>query len=214
VKRLHRAALFAAFVSVASQASAQKPQIAIVLPGAVQLDVSSPSVRSQNLVTDGTTLEYLRNGFPARLHYRAERWSTSGWFDDIAAEAEWDVVVRYDPLAKVFQVFRVVGRQTSMLGTFATIQEAEAAFDGPFPIPISAPRKGRSTYYTLSVDIESLSLTELDELERWLRGDLKPAVRGKKNPGTAVGRGVRTVIVRMLGGEKRRYTARSRTFKP
>ena len=86
--------------------------------------------------------------------------------------------------------------------------------DAPFPAPIQLPKKGKKTYYNLVLDVESLSLTELDEVERWLRGELKPAVRGKKNPGTAVGRGVRTVMVRLLGGEKRRYEARSGTFRP
>lgn len=199
---------------VAESAAAQKPQISLTLPEQTLLASEGPAVRSQDLVSDGAMVDLLRNGFPARLHYRAERWSTAGWFDDIAAESEWDVVVRYDPLAKVFQVYRVVGRQTSLLGAFATIQEAEEAFGSGFPAPISPPKKGRRSYYTLTVDIESLSLTELDELERWLRGELKPAVRGKKNAGTAVGRGVRTVMVRLLGGEKRRYTTRSRTFKP
>ncbi|HMA20764.1 MAG TPA: hypothetical protein VKO87_08165, partial [Gemmatimonadaceae bacterium] len=127
---------------------------------------------------------------------------------------EWDVVVRYDALGKVFQVYRVVRRQTSLLGSFANIQEAEAVLDAPFVAPISAPKAGKRSYYTLTLDIETLSLTELDEVERWLRGELKPAVRGKKNPGTAVGRGVRTVMVRLLGGEKRRYEAKSGTFRP
>jgi hypothetical protein len=143
-----------------------------------------------------------------------ERWSTGGWFDDIAAESEWDVVVRYDALSKVFQVYRVVRRKTVLLGTVPTIQEAEALLDQQFAAPISPPRKGRRSYYTLTLSIETLSLTELDEVERWLRGELKPAVRGKKNPGTAVGRGVRTVMVRLLGGEKRRYETRSGTFRP
>ena len=101
-----------------------------------------------------------------------------------------------------------------MLGSFANIQEAEAVLDAPFVAPISTPKPGKRSYYTLTVDIETLSLTELDEVERWLRGELKPAVRGKKNPGTAVGRGVRTVMVRLLGGEKRRYEAKSGTFRP
>ena len=211
---IRRALIFAAVVSINPVALAQKPEISIALPEQTVRSTESPQVRSQDLVNDGATVDLLRNGFPARLHYRAERWSTSGWFDDIAAEAEWDVVVRYDPLEKVFQVYRVVGKRTVLLGAFATIEEAEAVIDAPFAMPIAPPKKGKSSYYTLTLDVESLSLTELDELERWLRGELKPAVRGKKNPGTAVGRGVRTVIVRMLGGEKRRYTARSKTFKP
>jgi hypothetical protein len=214
IVRLSRFTTIGAFAVSASVASAQKPQISIVLPDQSSLATEPPMIRSQSLVTDGTMLDLLRNGFPARLHYRMERWSTGGWFDDIAAESEWDVVVRYDALSKLFQVYRVVRRQTVLLGSFPTIQEAEAAVDVPFPAPIALPRKGRRSYYTLTLNIETLSLTELDEVERWLRGELKPAVRGKKNPGTAVGRGVRTVMVRLLGGEKRRYETRSGTFRP
>ncbi|MEO8192447.1 MAG: hypothetical protein ABI681_01270 [Gemmatimonadales bacterium] len=208
------AGLIAVLLLVASPARGQKPQVSIVLPEASQLATEPPSVRSQRLVTDGATLDLMRNGFPARLHYRVERWSTGGWFDDIAAEAEWDVVVRYDALGKSFQVYRAVRRNTTYLGSFTGIEEAEAAIDALFPVPISPPRKGKRSYYSLVLDIETLSLTELDEVERWLRGELKPAVRGKKNPGTAMGRGVRTVMVRLLGGDKRRYETRSGTFRP
>lgn len=204
--------VLAAFIAL--PAAAQKPQVSIVLPQPEQRTVEAPSVVSQGLVTDGAMLSLLRNGFPARLHYRVERWTTGGWFDDIAAKAEWDVVVRYDALANVFQVYRAVRRKTTFLGSFATIDDAEAVLDAPFAVPISAPKKGQRSYYSLTLDIETLSLTELDEVERWLRGELKPAVRGQKNPGTAVGRGVRTVMVRLLGGEKRRYEARSGTFRP
>jgi hypothetical protein len=204
-----------AFIMLSASASrAQKPQVSIALPEQAELAAVPPTIRSQNLVTDGVMLDLLRNGFPARLHYRMERWSGGGWFDDIAAESEWDVVVRYDALGKVFQVYRAVRRATTFLGAFTTIHDAEAAVDAAFPAPISLPRRGQKSYYSLTLDIETLSLTELDEVERWLRGELKPAVRGKKNPGTAVGRGVRTVMVRLLGGEKRRYETRSPTFRP
>ena len=207
------AAVFIAVFAIASTLAAQKPQISIVLPEASAL-TRPPEVRSQGLVTDGAMLDLIRNGFPARLHYRMERWSTGGWFDDIAAESEWDVVVRYDALTKIFHVYRIVKKNTTYLGSFDNIAGAESAIDVPFAAPISAPRKGKKSYYTLVLEIETLSLTELDEVERWLRGELKPAVRGKKNPGTAMGRGVRTVMVRILGGEKRRYETRSGTFRP
>ena len=201
-------------MTLAAPVAAQKPQIGFVMPDRSVLSTEAPSVRSSSLITDGAMLDLIRNGFPARLHYRVERWTTGGWFDDMAGEAEWDVVVRYDALSKVFQVYRVVKRNTVSLGTFATLPEAEAAFDVPFAVPIRPPKKGQRSYYTLVVDIETLSLTELDEVEQWLRGEMKPAVRGKGNPGTAMGRGVRTVMVRILGGEKRRYESRSGTFRP
>ena len=203
---------FAAALVAGSSLHAQKPQVAIALPDRAAIPAEAPAVRSSGLITDGATLDLLRNGFPARLHYSVELWSTGGWFDDIAAQAEWDVVVRYDALGKVFQVYRVVRGRTYSLGTFDTIADADAAVGAPFATPIKLPRRGQRGYYSLVVDIEALSLTELDEVERWLRGELKPAVRGKKNAGTAVGRGVKTVVVRLLGGERRRYQARTPTF--
>jgi hypothetical protein len=188
--------------------------VMLVMPEPALLATEPPSVKSTSLITDGAMLDLVRNGFPAHLHYKLERWSTGGFFDDVTAQAEWDAVVRYDALAKVFQVYRAVGHKTTFLGSFPDIAAAEAALDAPFLAPIQPPKKGKKSYYNLVLDIETLSLTELDEVEQWLRGELKPAVRGKKNPGTAVGRGVRTVMVRLLGGEKRRYEARSGTFRP
>jgi hypothetical protein len=193
---------------------AQKPQIQIVLPERSELAVEGPSVRSSSLLTDGPMRNLLINGFPARLHYRIERWATGGWFDDIKSAAEWDVVVKYDALSKRYHVFRAVANRAIELGSYETIAEADEVLSLPFRAPISLPRRGQRTYYNLVLDVETLSLTELDEVERWLRGELKPAVRGKKNPGTAVSRGVRTLVVRLLGGEKRRYEARSGTFRP
>jgi hypothetical protein len=38
-------------------------------------------------------------------------------------------------------------------------------------------------------------------------------VRGKKNPGTALGRGITKLATRLLGGEKRRYEQRTETFR-
>jgi hypothetical protein len=58
-----------------------------------------------------------------------------------------------------------------------------------------------------------MSMSDLDELEGWLRGELRPAVRGKKNPGTALGRGITKLATRLLGGEKRRYEQRTETFR-
>lgn len=199
---------------VAFQADAQKPQIQIVLPERTELAAEAPSVRSAALLSDAPMRNLLINGFPARLHYRMERWATGGWFDDIKAAAEWDVVVKYDALGKRYHVFRAIANRAVQLGSYETAAEAEEMVSAPFRAPISLPRRGQRTYYNLVLDIEILSLTEIDEVERWLRGELKPAVRGKKNPGTAVSRGVRTLVVRLLGGEKRRYEARSGAFRP
>jgi hypothetical protein len=208
--RIGAVALLAAGV----QASAQKPQLQILLPERDELATQAPLVRSSSLLADEAMRNLLVNGFPARLHYRIERWATGGWFDDIKASSDWDVVVKYDALGKRYHVFRAVANRATELGNYATLSEAQEVVDIPFRAPVSLPRRGQRSYYNVVLDIETLSLTELDEVEQWLRGELKPAVRGKKNPGTAMSRGVRTLVIRLLGGEKRRYEARSGTFRP
>ena len=208
--RIGTIALFA----VAIQASAQKAQLQIILPERAELATEAPLVRSSSLLADEPMRNLLVNGFPARLHYRIERWATGGWFDDIKASSEWDVVVKYDALGKRYHVFRAFGNRATELGNYATLNEAQEIVDIPFRAPISLPRRGQKSYYNVVLDIETLSLTELDEVEQWLRGEVKPAVRGKKNPGTAMSRGMRTLVIRLLGGEKRRYEARSGTFRP
>jgi len=204
----------AAMMLVAIEAGAQKPQLQIVLPDRAGLATEPPSVRSVSLLSDEAMRNLLVNGFPARLHYRMERWTTGGWFDDIKAAVEWDVVVKYDALGKQYHVFRAVANRAVELGRYSTLTDAEEMVNTAFRAPISPAKRGQRTYYNLVLDIETLSLTELDEVEQWLRGEVKPAVRGKKNPGTAVSRGVRTLFVRLLGGEKRRYEARSGAFRP
>jgi len=140
-----------------------------------------------------------------------------GQFMDWTQEAVvglWDVIVKYDVLGKKYQVVRVVNKKAESLGEFPGADEAENAAEGPYHPAIALPQKGQRGYYNLLLDVETLSLSDLDEVERWLRGELKPAVSGKQNPGTALGRGVRTLVVRLLGGEKRHYEARTGKFKP
>ncbi|HEX9248744.1 MAG TPA: hypothetical protein VF856_04555, partial [Gemmatimonadaceae bacterium] len=120
----------------------------------------------------------------------------------------------YDVLGKKYQVVRVVNKKAEALGEFPVAGDAETAVEAPYKVAIQLPKKGERGYYNLLLDVETLSLSDLDEVQRWLRGELKPAVSGKKNPGTALGRGVRTLVVRLLGGEKRHYEARTGTFRP
>ena len=76
--------------------------------------------------------DLLRNGFPAHLHYKTRAVeSPVDFFDDVSAPAEWDAVVRYDALSKVFQVYRVVAGERRCSETFPDVASAEAAIDAP-----------------------------------------------------------------------------------
>jgi hypothetical protein len=74
--------------------------------------------------------------------------------------------------------------------------------------------RSRSYYYLATLEIETLSLSDLQELQHWLRGEAQPAIQGRRPVGRAVGRGVQRALVRMVGLPSRRYEARSPTFTP
>ena len=173
-----------------------------------------PVVRSAGVLADAQLRDLMRNGFPARLHYRVELWSVGGLFNDLERAVEWNVVVRHDPLDNTYRVARFAGDRVAQLGRYPEFRDAQAAAERSFRAPITPRRRGRSYYYAVVLDVETLSLSDLDEVERWLKGELRPAVRGQRNPGTAVTRGMRTLVVRLLGGESRRYELRSPTFAP
>jgi hypothetical protein len=204
--------LACAFVS--SPLAAQKPRLDVLPPPDNAWADGPPAVASSGLLADASMRDLLANGFPARLHYRLERWVSGRWFDDIKAASEWDIILKYDVLGKKYDVVRVVNKKVEALGSYAAAEDAENAAESAYRPAIPLPKKGQRGYYNLLLDVETLSLSDLDEVERWLRGELKPAVSGKKNPGTALGRGVRTLVVRLLGGEKRHYEARTGTFRP
>lgn len=201
-------------IAIAGPLDAQKVRLEVQLPPQPAWVAEAPAVSSAGLLSDRSMRDLLANGFPARLHYRLERWVSGRWFDDLKAAFEWDVILKYDVLGKKYQVVRVVNKKAESLGDYPAVADAENAVEAAYKVGIQLPKKGERGYYNLLLDVETLSLSDLDEVQRWLRGELKPAVSGKKNPGTAVGRGVRTLVVRLLGGEKRHYEARTGTFRP
>lgn len=193
--------------------------------GGAPLRIAVPAVRSGQergmpVITTGAVLEdrnlreLLQNGFPARLHYRLELWSSGGLFDNLKQQVEWDLIVRYNPLERRYTAARVEADRVTTLGTFATLVETEQAVSRPFQ-PAVKPIAGHDrSYYIVTLNVAMLSVNDLDEVERWLRGELQPAVRGQKNPGTALSRGAMTLMTRILGGERRHYEARSPKFTP
>jgi hypothetical protein len=188
----------------------------------VQIDVATavggqrgaPMVRSMNLLRDGNTREMLHSGFPARLHYRLELWNANGFFDDLKRQVEWDVIVRYNPLKRRYTATRIEGDRITALGSFDKLDPIEELLSQPAQPAFAVPEGHDKYYYNLVLDVQMLSVSDLDEVERWLKGDLGPAVHGEKNPGTAIGQGAKTLITKLLGGQEKHYEARSKVFRP
>lgn len=209
------------FALTAASAAIGAPSIATAQGRAgPQLEVSvmgnSPpagaSVRAARLLNDANTRALLQNGFPAAMRFRLELWRAGGMFDDLESTVTWEVLVRYDPYSKLYSVYRRGMRAAEDIGSMSTLELAETEISRPFPVQLRPGRSGMRYYYNVSVDVETLSVSDLDELNRWLRGELQPAVRGKRAPLSALRRGFGTLLSRVLGGDSRHYEARSGTF--
>jgi hypothetical protein len=173
------------------------------------------SVRATGMLRDPELLELLRNGFPASMRFRLELWREGGFFDEIESAVQWNVLVRFDPYTQQYLAVRRQGTADMQdFGGFPSIEAVEAAvLAQPHPIPLRPRRDGARYYYNVILDVESLSVSDLDELQRWLRGELQPAVRGKRSPLSALREGFGTLLSRVLGGETRHFESRSATFR-
>jgi hypothetical protein len=216
VRTLFRALLVAALTAVPlAPVAAQGPsRVEVSLTNAVGGLRGSPLVRSMNIFSDREIREMLHSGFPARLHYRLELWGAAGFFDDLKKQIEWDVIVRYNPLKRRYTVTRIEGERITALGSFDNLDPVEELLSHPTQPALAVPDTHDKYYYNLVLDVQMLSVSDLDEVERWLKGDLGPAVRGAKGPGTALGEGARTLITKLLGGQVKHYEARSKQFRP
>ncbi|MEO7963911.1 MAG: DUF4390 domain-containing protein [Gemmatimonadaceae bacterium] len=207
-------ALLLALALLPASARGQSPALEVTLPVATSLGGEGPAVRSLNVLSERKVRDLLRNGFPARLHFRAELWTSGGPFNSRLRATEWYVVVRYDALRERYEAVRLLGDSVVQLGRFALLNEAVQEIERPYRPRIAGEKGHGRQYYNVTLELEMMSVSDLDEVERWLRGEFRPAVRGERNPGTALGRGMRTLLVRLLGAETRTIETRSKTFKP
>ena len=90
-----------------------------------------------------------------------------------------------------------------------TFIDARAASEIAHMPALTFPAAGRKGYVAVQVDVQTLAISDLTEMQLWLQGEARPAVRGKRNPGTALTRGLRTLVTRLLGGEVRHLESRS-----
>lgn len=204
--------LLAAGARAAAQ-DAQPVRLHVTLaPDSSPRGARAPIVRSENLlVPESRWLLALRSGLPVRLHYRVEVWrSRDGWFDTFARQVEWDVVVRHEPLLDQYTLLTLVGARRQER-RYATLDALGAALAFSYQINVRPDEEG-SYYYAASLQVSTLSDSDLDELERFLAGDLGRAAQGGESFGDALGRGTTRFLLRLAGLPSLRLEARSRRF--
>ena len=197
---------------IGDRLAAQAVQLDVIVPAGTLTATQAPSIVGKNLLADPTTRELLRNGFPTKLHFKLELWREKGLFNEVEGSTDWEVLVQYDPAAQLYRTVRRNGKQLEDFGGFQSLTSAEEPLNRPYRVPLRPRSQGGRYYYNVFLDITTLDVSDLDELQRWLRGEFQPAVRGKTNPASAIKNGIGTLISRLLGGERRHYEQRSETF--
>ena len=179
-------ALFGA--AAVAPVGAQAPALTVIHQNGVA------RVQATALLNDGKFVGLMRSGFPLRLHYRLELWrSRSGWFDQFITGVPWDAVARHDPLADDFVLIQSEIRRVARYGT---ADELERALEIPYRVPLK-PKGTGNFYYLCRLEVTTLNDTDLEELTRWLKGDVGPAVSGGGDVGDALSRGVQRLLVRL-----------------
>jgi hypothetical protein len=166
-------------------------------------------VHPDNLMADGSFVGALRSGFPVRFAFRVGLWRDGRLLDTEERSAAWEAVVVLNPVSSRYELLRSGGT----VETFADVDRLDAALAIPARVEL-APAAARGRYYYLTVlEIESLSVSELQEVERWLRGDLGRALTERGDIGNALGRGARLALVRLSGLPHRRMEQRTPTLE-
>jgi len=164
-------------------------------------------LRVGTVLNDEALEEATRSGLPIRVRIRVELWR-DGFIDALEATETWTTVLLYEPLERQY----VLRPASGSARRFTDYASARAAVESEYPLGVAPRRPGRY-YYTATLEIETLSLSDLEELERWLQGELGPAVSGRRSVGGAVGEGAKRLLIRLLGLPSRRVEARSERFR-
>src|SRR6266550_3634513 len=160
--------MWGAAAGAEAQAAPPAPSLTVTLQSAV------PRVQSIGLLADGRFVGLMRSGFPLRLHYRLELWRVrASWFDQFVREVPWDAVARHDPLADDFVLIRTDGSVS--VTRYASPEALARALEIPYTVPLRPSGSGRF-YFLCRLEVTTLNDTDLEELSRWLRGDVGPAV--------------------------------------
>jgi hypothetical protein len=161
-----------------------------------------------SLLEDGGLRRALEQGLPLRIRLRAELWR-DGFFDRQEAAREWGASIVLDPVSREFEV---AVQDLGVIARALTLREASLLVESAFSLALRPSREAE--YYVLGeLEVETLSLSDLDELRRWLGGDVASAVRGEEAAENAVASGVRRIFVRALGLPARRERLRTPTFR-
>jgi hypothetical protein len=209
-----RITALALILAAATPLRGQSPRVDVSRPDNVVAGTGVATTTISGMLTEGNRREMLQGGWPTAIHSRLELWRKGGLFGAFGIESafEWDVIIDYSPATKTYHLRRIIDNRPDDLGEATSIEGAEQILSRPFSPPLSPDRTGGRYFYLLTAEVSTLSLSDLEAWQRWLKGEAQPAVRGKKNPVGAFQRGLGSLLSRVLGGDSQSYDRRSSPF--
>ena len=181
-------------------------------PLAVLVDPANghrPVVRVGPVLADDELESAATSGLPLRVRVRVELWKDR-LFDQLVDSTSWSTIVVHEPISEQFFVRSIPAARGSRRA--ATFGAARQVVESDYLLNLRPAGRGQF-YYTVSLQIETLSLSDLEELERWLQGELQPAVSGQRSVPGAIGQGAKRLMLRILDLPERRYEARTGRFR-
>lgn len=172
--------------------------------------IVAPDIRAQNLLSDGIFLGAVHNGFAVRFGYRLSLWRSATLFDRLVSEATWEAVIVQNPVENRFELLQ----PNSPVKTFATAAGLDSALATTYRVELLPPGPGGRYYYVASLEVESLTANEMEDVQRWLRGDAERAITGRGDVGDALTRLARVLLIKVSGLPRRSFEARTDQFRP
>lgn len=179
-------------------ATLASPPAAAAQSGAASLTVNPRSGVVElvvgDLLEESRFREALLEGLPLRVRVVAELWRDR-FFDSQEGRAEWRATIFHDPLDGSYRI-RVSSGEPEV--ALSSMEEIRAVLQRSFTMPLRPAGEGRY-YYLATLEVETFSLSDLEELQRWLRGDLATGIAGGRGGVEgAMTRGMGRVLQRAL----------------
>ena len=171
----------------------------------------APYVRAQNLLADGMFLGAVKNGFAVRFAYRLSLWRSATLFDHLVREATWEAVLVQNPVENRWELLQ----PQSPVRTFDDSTRLDSALAVAYTVDgLLPPERSGRYYYVATLEVESLTASELEDVQRWLRGDVERAITGRGDVSNALTRGARMLLIKLSGLPRRSFEARTAPQQP
>ena len=154
--------------------------------------------------------EALRSGRPARVRVELVLYERrAGLFDREVQRSEWTVSVVFALLDEVYTILDADGVELLESGDLLEVEEFVSGFELWPLCALADLNPDRSHSLDVEFAVQPLTVEEVRDLERWLRGNVKDGARLRDVPGQLVG-----MLRNRLGLGGRAETGHAERFRP